>query len=326
MSTREEELLAFRAEIDLVAFAMSEYGFEVERKRNSRATAALMHPTTGEKIRVSKRDGVFVYASVHNPDDQGTIIQFVQNRGAGNLGEVRKLLRPHIGQSALPRASLHSPASSSPPLEEVARDFMSVAAALEAMSPIAPGNYYLEAKRCIPAAVYLHPKFSGRICVDGRSNLVFPHWQSGGELTGYELKNAGFTGFAKGGSKRLWGSRIDPADTELVIAETAIDALSYAALFGVDGRRFVSTAGALNTHQPPLLQSAMQKLPEGGTVVLAVDADEGGDKLAERIRELYTALEGASLRLERRSPSAPGDDWNDVLRAQSSSPPPPEPR
>ncbi len=39
--------MTFKAEIDLAAFAQG-YGFEVERKRTSPATAALMHPTTGK--------------------------------------------------------------------------------------------------------------------------------------------------------------------------------------------------------------------------------------------------------------------------------------
>ena len=55
-----------------------------------------------------------------------------------------------------------------------------------------------------------------------------------------------------GMSHRHVGS-VHAADTELVVCETAIDLLSYAALFGIEGRRFVSTAGALNPEQPALL-------------------------------------------------------------------------
>jgi hypothetical protein len=49
-------------------------------------------------------------------------------------------------------------------------------------------------------------------------------------------------GFAPGGEKGLWGNRISPDDNTLVIAETAIDALSYFALKHPLGARYISTA------------------------------------------------------------------------------------
>lgn len=315
MLRRDEELQVFKTQIDLVAFAIAEYGFEVERGRHSRATAALVNRATSEKVRISKRGGEFVYANPHDEGDRGTIIQFVQRRGAGNLGAVRKLLRPFVGMSALPQAGLRGAAGAPPPLEEGGQDFEGVAKAFEAMSAVETGNRYLE-ERGIPAEVYMHPRFGGRIRVDGRRSLVFPHWERSGGLTGYEIKNRGFTGFAKGGSKRLWGSRIEEEDRELVICETAIDALSYAALFGVEGRRFVSTAGALNPQQPALIESAGRKLPEVAEVVLAVDADEGGDVIAESIRKLLARAEGPSPTVRRHSPEDRGQDWNDALQAQ----------
>ena len=89
---------------------------------------------------------------------------------------------------------------------------------------------YLEHERCVPAAVLLSPRFAGRMRIDSLGNTVFPHFDAAG-LCGYEIKNCGFTGFAAGGQKGLWFSHTQPADRRLILTESAVDALSYAALF-----------------------------------------------------------------------------------------------
>lgn len=66
--------------------------------------------------------------------------------------------------------------------------------------------------------------------IDSRGNAVFPHFDLDG-LCGYEIKNRGFTGFARGGAKGLWLSNAQDGDNRLIFAESAIDALSHAALF-----------------------------------------------------------------------------------------------
>jgi len=154
--------------------------------------------------------------------------------------------------------------------------------------------------------------------MDARGNALFPHFNRDG-LCGFEIKNEGFTGFAKGGTKGLWASVPTEADDTLVIAETAIDALSYAVLFGHHRSRFVSTSGQLNNDQPGLLQSAIEKMPQGGRVVMALDNDEGGDELAARITDLYAAAKRIDLELHDDRPTVRGSDWNDVLKA--STPP-----
>ncbi len=124
------------------------------------------------------------------------------------------------------------------------------------------------------------------------------------------------TGLATRGTKGLWVGRGDPAgDRRLVIAETAIDALSYAAVRPGAGTLYASTAGELNPEQPALLTAAMDRLPNGGEVVLPVDHDNGGTIIGGRIKAAFAAAgrPGLSLRYDR--PRTPGADWNDELRA-----------
>ena len=55
-------------------------------------------------------------------------------------------------------------------------------------------------------------RFAGRIRRDDKGNAAFPHFDEKG-LSGYELKNVGFTGFASGGKKALWLSQEFPTIT-----------------------------------------------------------------------------------------------------------------
>jgi hypothetical protein len=321
MTSRADELETFKTQINLVAFA-EDQGFVVDRKKSSRTSIAMQHEGSGERILVRRNpNGHYVYASVHDPSDNGTVVDFLQRRGGGSLGAVRKALRPWIGVAPGPLSLRKSRSErTNTHLEAQSEDLEGVQEAFAVMSPITAPNGYLE-ERGIPASIYMHPRFEGRIRVDGRRNVAFPHWRPG-ELTGFELKNRGFTGFAKGGRKALWSSRRKANDQRLVVCETAIDALSYAALFGVEDAQLVSTAGALNPAQPALLQSAVEGLPAGGQVIFAVDADRGGDALCEQLEGVLEAAKGLTLTWDRHSPQVQGQDWNDVLRGHWGPPGP----
>jgi hypothetical protein len=178
---------------------------------------------------------------------------------------------------------------------------------------------YLERERCVPAAVLLSPRFVGRMRIDSRGNTVFPHFDAAG-LCGYEIKNRGFTGFAAGGQKGMWFSHARPDDRRLVLAESAIDALSHAALFpdAEDQTRYASLGGRPSSRQTGLVQGTIARLPEGAEIVAAFDADEMGRKLVDVIRE---AVAGVARRTGRSDlifkaqlPANEGEDWNLVLQ------------
>ena len=97
----------------------------------------------------------------------------------------------------------------------------------------------------------------------------------------------------------------------MVVAETAIDALSYAALFGLERKRFVSTAGQLNPEQPELLKRAAVKMMDPyAEIILALDNDEAGHAMAERLMPSLNEV----LPCRPHFPTAAGTDWNDELR------------
>jgi hypothetical protein len=138
-----------------------------------------------------------------------------------------------------------------------------------------------------PAALLALDRFAGRIRIDDKGNAVFPHFDEKG-LSGYELKNVGFTGFASGGSKALWLSHARLDDHRLVITESAIDALSHAVLFPDNRARYASIGGKPNPQQPELIRSAAA-MPRDSEIVSAMDNDADGAKLADVVRKAVSS-------------------------------------
>jgi hypothetical protein len=281
MLDRNEELEAFKRRINLSEYAAS-CGYLLDRKASSRNSAVMRH-SNGDKVVVAiDRDSHWIYFSVRDDADNGSIIDFMQRRKGGSLGEVRTELRPFLEGThfaASPNADAFASA-----LEPASKDLLRVRARFEAMSPIVGHHVYLENERRIPADVLCHPRFRGRIRIDAHKNAIFPHWNLSG-LSGFETKNHNFTALRLAAEKGLWASHGAPDDAALVIAETAIDALSHFALKRPQRTRYVSTAGALNPSQPELIRHAAEKLPHGKRLILATDNDAGGDLLVRFIRD-----------------------------------------
>ena len=305
------ELEKFKVSIDLRVYAANE-GYELDRKESSLASSVMRHPN-GDKIIVKRdRDGHFVYFSVRGTADEGgTIIDFIGNRRRLKLGAIRKELRPWVGLSRV-KPIAQSPEF--PALKESSRDRHQVEAAYAKMRD-ALKHPYLEDTRAVPAAILQRPRFVGRIKIDARGNAIFPHFDNEG-LCGFEIKNVNFTGFSPSGTKGLWLSHALPVDDCLVVTESAIDALSYAALFGEVRTRLGSIGGNLNRHQPEMLRAAIGQMPAGSEIVSAMDLDEGGAKLAALLRDTFDRLGRADLRFKIQTPTV-GKDFNDQLRARS---------
>ncbi|HLJ45447.1 MAG TPA: DUF3991 domain-containing protein [Bryobacteraceae bacterium] len=192
--------------IDLRAYAASR-GYQLD-KRDSWRGSAVMRNAHGDKIVIRRAsDGHYEYFSVRDDNDNGSIIDFVQNRDRVSIGVVRKILRPWIGAPPVTIPIF-------PPLQKTRKDRMRVEAEFAKMHD-APRHPYLENERSLPASLLESDRFAGRIRTDARGNAIFPHFDADG-LCGFEIKNRSFTGFAAGGSKGLWLSHEQPDDARLV--------------------------------------------------------------------------------------------------------------
>jgi hypothetical protein len=300
------ELERFKTEIDLRDFAASR-GY-VEDKKQSSQNCCVMRGGADDKIVVAycvppnKKSGgaAWYYYSIRDDNDHGSIIDFLQHRGGGNLGEVRKTLRSWCGSSRTRQKSFF------PPPVAVHHDLAAVALAwVQAEYRV---NVPYLVGRGLGPEVWANPRFNERYRIDKRGNVLFPHYDRLG-VCGFEIKNKGFTGFSKGGKKGLWTSACVVGDTSLVFTESAIDGVSYHLLNPDEKTRYMSIGGEMNPTQPALIRAAVERMPYGSSVVLALDHDEGGEKLVERMRGVIPS--GYDI----RRPLPPvGKDWNEALK------------
>src|SRR5437868_12088069 len=94
----DSELEAFKRRIDLRQFAAS-LGYEMDRRESWRGSTVLRRGA--DKIVVKRNgNGHYVFFSVRDDEDHGTLIDFLQRRQNLSLGAVRQILRPWIGRPA----------------------------------------------------------------------------------------------------------------------------------------------------------------------------------------------------------------------------------
>ncbi len=298
-ANRQDELADFKQQISLPEYAAS-LGYQVIRNESSRNSVVMQRESDNDKVIIATAsDGHGIYFSVRDDQDNGSIIDFAQKRQGLNLGEVRKELRPWQGAEPLPVPErIKKPLPSTADRQKVLQSF--------AQAKPAGAHEYLMSRGISPE-VLADSRFVGAIRTDNRGNAIFPHYDREG-LSGFELKNEGFTGFASGGSKALWYSSNISRAEKVVVTETAIDALSHYQAFGGD-HAYASIGGSMSPEQQELIRGWLVKAHESGqTLVIATDNDQAGAQFAEQISELAPA----GLVIERDAPGH-GKDWNDTL-------------
>lgn len=101
-------------------------------------------------------------------------------------------------------------------------------------------------------------------------------------------------------------------DTTLVLAESAVDALSYAALHFEKHTRYASFGGAISPRQLALIRAAIERLSLGAVVRIATDNDDEGADFAATIERLAAETRRRDLTVARAA-SVDAKEWNEVL-------------
>ena len=163
---------------------------------------------------------------------------------------------------------------------------------------------YLCHTRGLPADLITALIQSGRLYADNRSNAVFLLLGKEGRPVGAELRGTSpqrpWRGMAPGSRKDAGYFAVPaPHATAVVLCESAIDAISCAALHPYF--YCISTAGARSN------PSWLRRIVWSGEVYCAFDADRAGDLMANDMITRYPTV--ARLR-------PPLHDWNDVLTSQ----------
>ena len=290
------ELEQFKQHISLAAYAEF-LGYELDHKASSRNSWVLR--SSDDKVVVATNEnGHGIYFSVYQEQDSGTIIDFVQKRVSANLGQVRKELRKWLSPSFsyCPKATRgDKPVPSTRNRQQVIAEYSKTFSV--------QAENYLTRHRGIDPSILQDARFVNIVRTDPKNNNIFPHFDREG-LSGFEIKNVGFTGFAAGGCKGLWYTRNIQTASQVLIVESAIDALSHAQLYG-EQLAYVSLGGAISDHQRELLEGLITKAhARGAKVGVGTDNDDQG----EVYWKLLLAL-GADFRQLPRG----GKDWNDDL-------------
>ncbi|MHB8989212.1 MAG: toprim domain-containing protein [Desulfobulbia bacterium] len=304
---RTDELEQFKTQVNLVEYALT-LGYQVDRKESSQNSKVLRHEN-GDKIVVATgQNGHGIYFSVRDDRDNGSIIDFVQIRTGASLGQIRKTLRPWIDGAEAPPQQQRYP---EPKPHPTSRDRQQVILAYAKTEPVQHQTYL--ASRGIEDSTLADPRFAGMVRQDARGNAVFPHYDSEG-LSGYELKNKGFTGFARGGTKAIWHSNNLATAKRVVIVESAIDGLSHAQLHENSDAAYVSVGGQMNNLQHTLLHRVFERAAnQEAEIVIATDNDPAGESLAEEIQRLVPTHGQFFRSMPARK------DWNAELQHKQGS-------
>jgi len=179
-----------------------------------------------------------------------------------------------------------------------------------------PAWSYLYEQRCIPASI-LAAAAGADIVRDGSFRSAwFAHHRGDGTVSHVEIRGPDYRGSLRGGTKTLFRFGRAGKGGRLAVTEAPIDALSLAA---IDGRRadtlYVATGGGIGPGTLSALRDAIGVIAAvpGACLVAATDANQAGDRYADRLSEIAAE---AGISVERLRPIG-ATDWNDILQGRT---------
>ena len=189
------------------------------------------------------------------------------------------------------------------------------------LSRRSPTWLYLTGQRGLPDGILLAARIADAVREGPRGSAWFAHRDGTGVLTGIEMRGGDYRNFSAGGGKTLFRlpgglGRL----TRVALSESAIDALSLAAMEGSrPDTLYAATAGGMGPGTVAALGQLLQDLATGpaGLLVAASDADTAGRRYAARLEQMATET---GVRFEAILPPDGLNDWNDALRARTPVP------
>ena len=247
-------------------------------------------------------------------DAKGDVFGLVQRLEPGiNFGHVRKRLREFAGLS--PSFPIIERAAGRKASEKCVAERW---ADRKAVWPDSPTWRYLARKRSLPSALIEAASAAGVLREGSAGSAWFAHLNDAGSVAHVDIRGPTYKGSLTGGAKSLF--RLTPSAQSfprLVLTEAAIDALSLATIENLRADTlYAASGGSIGPGTIAALEAlliTMAMLP-GALFCSATDANEPGDRFAERHRSLAGKLSVPFVRLR---PPIEGRDWNDVLCARS---------
>ena len=296
----DDELDSFKR-LNLVDFAAT-MGYSVDHTESTKQSIVLRNGDDKVIVKLNP-NGHWVYFSVRDESDHGSIVDFVQHRTGESLGHVKKAIRGHARENP---SSSYCPSLKPdvPTSQEQGDHFRKKALAVWNAATWNPEPTYLLG-RGLTVATLGDPRFADTFRQDGKGNVLFPHHDRVG-MCGYELRREGFKSFGSGCHKALWFTQNLGTAESVVLCESSIDCLSHWQLHHFDSA-YVSIGGTPSALQRDLLTGLLLKAADRGVKVYsAFDNDPAGDGYHESLQLL------SPQPLERLKPM--GKDWNNDLQ------------
>lgn len=297
----DAELERLKEAVDC-ALVLERAGWELDGRESTRNAAKYRHGPGQIVIVVHEGRGWFDPLG----EGRGDVVALAQRLWGGNLGQVRRALRP-LANMEPTRLSVERDRQPLVPIDAKAGW-----AKTRRPRHGSPVWRYLVEERGLPTSTIRRAIDADQLREGVRGTALFCHRAPGGEVTGWEMRGPEYKGYLRGGIKALFRVQGGAAPSQRVaIAESAIDALSLATLEGWPAStNYCSTGGGFGPATAAALKAMAGK---GARLVAATDNGIGGDLLADRLERL--AME-AGCGFGRVRPEA--KDWNDQLRQRGS--------
>lgn len=245
-------------------------------------------------------------------DAKGDVFSLTQHLDpALNFGQVRKLLRGMVDIRPCHPEMERKPGRPDQPAVPVAQLW----ARRGRLSRGSATWCYLTGTRALPEAVLAAADLFGAVREGPYGSAWFAHRDHAGTLTGIDMRGPDWRGFSKLSDKSLF--RLPGSTgrlTRLAVCEAPIDALSLAALEGLRADTlYLATTGGMGPLTLACLDALLRDLAgqPAGVLVTASDADQAGERYAQRLAERAKA---AGVRWKRLVPPGGQNDWNDVCK------------
>jgi len=244
-------------------------------------------------------------------DAKGDVFSLTQHLDPRlNFGQVRRLLRGMVGMRPSCPAVERGPAKPDQPAVPVAQLW----ARRRRLSRGSATWGYLTGTRALPPAVLQAADLFDAVREGPHGSAWFAHRDGAGVLTGIDMRGPDWRGFSKQSDKSLF--RLPGGTgvlTRLAVCEAPIDALSLAALEGLQADTlYLATTGGMGPLTLACLDALLGSLAAqpAGVLVAATDADPAGERYAQRLAE---RAEAAGVRWERLVPPGGQNDWNNAI-------------
>jgi len=324
--------------INLVELAVNKFGYKIKKNKSSRYYKTLKKD--GDIIVVSRNmnNEHWIYFNTRDDNDNGTIIDFIQNRTGYNLGEVRRFLSKYLQEKREGKIKEIKDFYVEP---SQSKDMKLILSEIEQLTYLKENNYLTAERKINKDIIEKYPVYQ-----DKRNNIVFILYDELGYITGLAKYNKKFKQIL--GSKGIWSSIQQDVlnDKEenlkdkvkkiekIFITESPIDALSYTELRNTDIEKtlLLTTQGQISDRTIDILFSfikAIYLITKRKTlkIVLGFDKDETGLYFATEVSfKLKEKMENTLINgkepfpiLEITTEFPKSKDWNEDLKNLKSA-------